>query len=251
MKKILVVLALIFSVNSSFAGGGENIHLIYKKWPFEGAFGKFDRQSIQRGYQVYKEVCAACHSLNRVYYRNLLDIGFSEAEVKAIAAEYTVIDGPDEAGDMFERPAKPSDKYVPPYPNENAARASNGGAYPVDLSLIVKARPNGANYVYSLLNGYEEAPSTMKIPAGMYYNRYFSGHQIAMPNPLSNDLVEYMDGTKASVAQMSSDVVNFLQWAAEPEMEHRNQMGIKVLIFLMVMTLLFYIAKKRIWSDVE
>lgn len=220
-------------------------------WPFDGALGKFDRQSIQRGFQVYKDVCASCHSMNLLSYRNLQEIGFSEAEVKAIAAEKNVKDGPDDSGDMFDRPAKPSDRFVAPFANEQAARAGNGGALPPDLSLIIKARPDGANYVYSLLAGYTEAPAGFHLSDGMNYNPYFTGKQIAMPAPLTDGRVEYQDGTKATVDQMSRDVVTFLQWAAEPEMEQRKRMGIKVMLFMTIFTILFFIAKKRVWADVE
>jgi len=250
MKKLLVIIFLL-NISTAFAGSGSGQHLIYRHWPFEGMLGKFDKQSIQRGYQVYKEVCASCHSMNRVYFRNLVDIGFAEAEAKTIAAEYTVTDGPDEVGDMFERPARLSDSFVAPFANENAARASNGGAFPPDLSLIVKARVNGANYLYSLLNGYVEPPAHMEIGDGMTYNKYFPGYQIAMPNPLADGQVEYIDGTASTVEQMSYDLVNFLQWTSEPEMEDRKHMGISVLIFLFISTIFFYIAKKRIWKNIK
>lgn len=220
-------------------------------WQFDGVFGTFDRQSIQRGYQVYREVCAGCHAMHRVSYRNLEAIGFSEDEVKTIAAEYTVLDGPNESGEMFERPAKPSDAFVSPYPNEQASRAANNGAYPPDLSLIVKARPDGANYVYSILTGYNETvPAEIEL-GQLHYNPWFPGHKIAMAAPLSEGAVTYMDGTEATVEQMSKDVVDFLQWASEPEMEQRKQMGIKVLGFLAVFTVMFFFAMKRIWARVK
>ncbi len=250
MFKIITLLLLLTSKNL-FAAGGELIEYEQHNWSFDGFFGKVDRQSAQRGYQVYKEVCAACHSMKRVYFRNLTELGFSEAEVKTLAAEYQVTDGPDEYGDMYDRAAKPSDTFPKPFPNENAARASNNGAYPPDLSLMVKARPDGANYLYSLLNGYVEKPDDMIMGAGMYYNKYFSGGQIAMANPLSEGLVEYMDGTEATVEQMSIDLVNFLQWTAEPEMEQRNKMGIRTLIYLVIFTLLFMVAKRRVWRNVN
>lgn len=220
-------------------------------WPFEGVFGKFDRQSAQRGAQVYLEVCSACHGLDHLYYRNLKDIGFSDDEIKEIAKKKTIMDGPNEAGEMFERQALISDRFVPPYPNEQAARAANNGSYPVDLSLIVKAREDGANYIFSLLTGYQEPPKDLAVPTGLYYNPYFEGKYIAMPAPLSADQVTYIDGTPASVEQMSRDIVVFLQWAAEPEMEHRKSMGLKVMIFLVIFTIFFYIAKKRIWQNIK
>ena len=238
--------------NADASGDAHGPELLEKKWSFDGVFGTVDRRAAQRGYQVYKEVCASCHSMRLVSFRNLQEIGFSEAETKAIAAEYQYIDGPDDMGDMFERPGRTSDRFKAPYPNENAARASNGGAYPPDLSLIVKARPNGANYVYSLLEGYEDAPKGVEISAGKSYNKYFPGNQISMPDPLTDGQVEYIDtGVESTHEQMSYDVVNFLQWAAEPEMERRKSMGIKTILFLIVFTLLFYVAKKRIWSRLK
>lgn len=220
-------------------------------WPFDGAFGKVDRQSAQRGLQVYREVCAACHGLRRVAFRTLSGIGFPEAEIKALAAEYSIVDGPNDDGEMFERPGMPSDKFTSPFANEKAARAANNGAYPPDLSLIVKARPDGANYLYSLLTGYKDAPEGFHLGEGMHYNPYFSGGQIAMASPLSDGQISYEDGTEASVDQMAHDVVSFLQWAAEPEMETRKGMGVKVMIFLFITTVFLYIAKRRIWKDVH
>lgn len=221
-------------------------------WQFDGIFGHFDRTSLQRGYQVYKEVCASCHGLKRVAYRNLNEIGFSENEIKQIALQYQVTDGPDEEGDMFERNALPSDKFVSPYPNENAARSANGGAYPPDLSLIVKARPNGANYIYSLLMGYKEAPEEFPLAQGKYYNPYFEGRQISMPEPITDDLhIEYSNGTFATKEQMAIDVVNFLQWAAEPETEERKKMGIRTMTFLLILFFVTLAAKKAVWRRVK
>ncbi len=220
-------------------------------WPFDGMFGSVDRKAAQRGFQVYKEVCSACHGLHNLYYRNLKDIGFSDAEIKEIAKTYTVQDGPNDVGEMYERPALPSDLFVSPYPNEEAARAANNGAYPPDLSLIVKARPDGANYLYSLLTGYTDAPKDFKLMPGLSYNPYFASSQIAMPPPLTDGQVTYMDGTHASVEQMAMDVTVFLQWAAEPEMENRKSMGLKVMMFLVIFTIFFYISKSRIWKDVR
>lgn len=220
-------------------------------WQFDGVFGSFDRISIQRGAQVYREVCSGCHGLNRVAFRTLTDVGFPPEEVAAMAAEYTYIDGPNDDGEMFERPGLPSDKFPAAYPNEKAARAINNGAYPPDLSLIIKSRPDGANYVYSLLTGYKDAPADAHIGEGQYYNPYFPGGAIGMAPPLMNEMVEYQDGTTATTDQMARDVVSFLQWAAEPEMEQRKRMGIRVMIFLAIMTVLFYLAKKRIWARLE
>jgi ubiquinol-cytochrome c reductase cytochrome c1 subunit len=221
-------------------------------WSFNGVFGQYDRASLQRGLQVYKEVCAACHGLRLVAFRNLMDLGYSEAEVKAFAAQYEVQNqDPNEEGEMFQRPATPADRFVSPFPNEQAARAANGGAYPPDLSLIVKARANGANYLYSVLSGYQPAPADMKKPDTLYYNPYFAGHLIAMPPPLTEGGVEYADGTKATIDQMSYDVTNFLAWASMPKLEKQKATGLKVMLFLIVMTGLLIAVKKKIWSDVH
>lgn len=262
MKKYLLI--LLFIPNIVFASSANidssldeskitsALHPKKMKWEFDGIFGRFDQASIQRGYQVYKEVCSACHSLKLMSYRNLQDIGFSEAEVKQIAAEYLVNDGPNDDGDMFERPALPSDKFVGPYANEQAARSANGGAYPPDLSLIIKARHDGANYVYSLLTGYKDAPDGFELAEGKNYNPYFEGRQISMPSPINDDgQVEYKDGTVASKEQMIIDVVNFLQYAAEPETQHRKKMGVRTMIFLSILFILMLLAKKAIWKNVK
>ncbi|MGX6959707.1 MAG: cytochrome c1 [Rickettsia endosymbiont of Pentastiridius leporinus] len=251
MHNKLLISILILLTSSLSLANEETLHPKKIKWHFEGLRGSVDRTAAQRGFQVYKEVCSVCHGLNNLYYRNLKDIGFSEEEIKEIARNYTVKDGPNDEGEMFDRPALPSDRFVPPYPNEQAARAANNGAHPPDLSLIIKARHDGANYIYSLLTGYSEPPADFKLMNGAHYNPYFPGSQIAMPPPLMDGQVTYMDGTNASVEQMSHDVAVFLQWAAEPEMEHRKSMGLKVMMFLVVFTIFFYIAKKRVWSDLK
>lgn len=250
IKRILTTIIVVLVSSNCYAGGGAKKPL-QMVWPFEGVFGTFDRQAAQRGAQVYLEVCSACHGLNHLYYRNLIELGFSEAEVKEIAGSKMVLDGPDDMGEMFERKAIPSDIFVSPYPNEEAARAANNGAHPVDLSLIIKAREDGANYLYSLLTGYQDPPENVTLMPGLYYNPYFEGGQIAMPAPLSPDQVEFMDGTPATVEQMSRDVAIFLQWAAEPEMEHRKSMGLRVMIFLTIFTIFFFITKKKLWRNVK
>lgn len=237
--------------SAALAGGAGTEHPKQVPWAFDGVFGKVDQPSVQRGLQVYREVCAACHGLKRVAFRTLTQVGFSEAEVKALAAQYQFKDGPNDDGDMFDRPGRPSDKFPSPHANEKAARAANGGAYPPDLSLIIKARPDGANYVYSLLTGYQPAPADVHLGPTQHYNPYFPGGAIAMPEPLKADAVQYQDGTKATVDQMARDLVNFLQWAAEPEMQDRKAIGLKVMIYLSIFTLLFYIAKKRVWRNIE
>lgn len=222
------------------------------EWSFNGPFGTYDRDALRRGYKVYSEVCAACHGMNHLRFRNLSQPGgpeFSEAEVKAIAAGFTVEDGPDDYGDMFERPGLPKDAFVNPFPNEQAARAANGGAYPPDLSLINKARSGGPDYIYALLTGYEDPPADMKMGDGMYYDPYMAGGKIAMAPPLFEDLVEYTDGTPATVEQMSHDVVTFLNWAAEPELEKRKKTGFMVLIYLTIFAGLLFFSMRRIWAD--
>lgn len=224
-----------------------------QEWSFDGLFGRFDRQQLQRGFQVYREVCASCHGLDYIAFRNLEDIGYSEDQTKVLASEYIVEECCDDQGDIFERPAIPSD-YIPnPYPNEQFARAANNGSLPPDLSLITKARAGGPDYVYSITIGYEDPPPELEaeIMDGMYYNKYFEGGQIAMAQQLFEELVEYSDGTFASNEQMAADVTAFLHWAAEPKLEVRKQTGIRVLLFTFVFTVLAYFLKKRIWSDVE
>jgi len=254
MKKCAtVIMFAVISLTALPAMAAES-HIVLPKqdWSFNGPVGTFDRAAAQRGFQIYKEVCAACHSMNQLHYRNLADLGYNEAEVKAIAAQYNVKDGPNDEGEMFERPARPSDKFAAPFANKNAARAANNGAYPADLSLIVKARAGGADYIYALLTGYGTAPGDMTMASGMNYNKYFPGHQIAMPAPLNSDgQVSYADGTKASIDQMAHDVTTFLAWAAEPEMEDRKRTGIRVILFLAVLSGLFYLSKCKLWSRLK
>lgn len=253
--KILALGAVCLLGISLSAGGarasGEAIKPPEEHWSFAGMFGTFDRAALQRGFQVYNQVCSGCHSLRLLAYRNLVDIGFSEDQVKKIAAEKEVQDGPNDEGEMFNRPARPSDHFVKPFPNDNAARAANNGALPPDLSLIIKARKGGADYVHALLTGYKEPPPDNKVPEGMSYNVYFPGTHIAMPPPLSEDAVEYTDKTKATVAQMSTDVSTFLAWASEPELEARKRLGVKVLLFLFILTGLLYAVKRKVWADVH
>lgn len=251
MKKILFVLSIVLVASGMVIASSDALKPKKLKWNFDGMLGTFDRTSVQRGFQVYKEVCSACHSLNLIAFRNLKEIGFSEEEAKEIAKGYNISDGPNDEGEMFERPGTLTDHFPAPYPNEKAARAANNGAFPPDLSLIIRAREDGANYVYSLLTGFNEtAPNEIKIQDNMHYNPYFPGMQIAMAAPLSNGMVQYTDGTKATVEQMSTDVVNFLHWTADPKMEKRKSMGIKVLFFLAIFTGLFIVAKKRVWKNV-
>ena len=232
----------------------EMVDPIKVNWSFKGLTGTFDRASLQRGFQVYKEVCASCHSMQYLSYRNLGEPGgpeFSEIEVKAIAASFEIEDGPNDQGEMFTRPGRPSDKFKNPYPNVQAATAANGGAYPPDMSVLVKARKGGANYIYSVLVGYEDPPPGIILDDGVYYNKYMIGNKIKMPNNLSDGLVEYSDGTQSTVDQMARDVTTFLAWAAEPELEERHRTGVKVIIYLILLTVLVYLSMKKIWSRID
>jgi ubiquinol-cytochrome c reductase cytochrome c1 subunit len=228
----------------------EAIELPDVAFSFKGPFGSIDKASAQRGYQVYKEVCSSCHSMKQVYFRNLEGIGLSAEQIKALAASYDVPTIGDD-GQPAERKGLPSDKFKQPYANEKAARAAQNGALPPDQSVIVKAREGGADYIYALMTGYSEPPAGMKMGEGMNYNKYFPGHQIAMAAPLSEGRLEYTDGTKATVPQMAKDVATFLEFVAEPEMEQRKRMGVKIVLFLAVMTGLTYVVKRQIWSDVH
>ena len=247
--RILLFLMFVLISKMSIAAG-EKINYPQLNWSFSSVFGTFDRAAQQRGLQVYKEVCSGCHGLRLLAYRNLKAIGYNDDEIKAFAAENSVNSLNDD-GEEAERPARPSDKFVSPYPNEQAARAANGGAYPPDLSLIVKARPDGANYLHALLTGYVDAPADKKVPDGMYYNKYYSGNLIGMPQPLYADGVEYADGTKATPDQMAKDVTAFLAWASEPELEKRKSLGVTVMLFLLLLTILSYLAMKQIWAPIK
>ena len=251
--RIFLITSLVF-VLSVKSNSAEKIEYLTTDWSFKGLFGKFDRGALQRGYQVYTEVCSSCHSMKYLSYRNLAEKGgpeFSIAEAKAIAASFEVTDGPNDDGEMFTRPGKLSDKFVMPYDNVKAAQAANGGAYPPDMSVLVKARGGGVDYIYSLLQGYEDPPVGMSLDDGVYYNKYMYGNKIKMANQLSDGLVEYGDGTTASVEQMSKDVTTFLMWAAEPHLESRHQMGFKAIVYLIILTILVYFSMKKIWSRIE
>lgn len=253
-KLILSFLLLSFITNDSFSAEKQE-KLLTQNWSFNGFFGKFERASLQRGYQVYTEVCASCHSMNLLSYRNLSEVGgpsFSEEEVKAIASKVEVLDGPNDNGEMFKRPGKPSDKFVSPFANEKAARAANGGAYPPDMSVLVKARAGGADYIYSVLMGYDDKPpKNVKLEDGVYYNKYMAGNKIKMAKPLNKDSVNYSDGTVATQEQLAKDVTTFLTWASEPHLEARKRLGFKTVIYLLILTVLVYLVKKKIWSRVE
>ena len=251
-RLIIVILSTLIFIKPLFSA--ETIDPIKVNWSFKELTGKFDRASLQRGFQVYKEVCSSCHSMQYLSYRNLGEPGgpeFTLEEVKAIAASVEIEDGPDSQGEMFTRPGKPSDKFKSPYPNVEASTVANGGAYPPDMSVLVKARPGGADYMYSVLVGYEDPPAGMKLDDGVYYNKYMIGQKIKMASPLLEGIVEYSDGTEATVDQMAKDVTTFLAWAAEPELEVRHKLGIKVIIYLLLLTILVYLSMKKIWSRID
>jgi len=252
MRRIVLALAGVAALTVGTArAADEAVALPNEHWSFEGIFGTYDRAELQRGLQIYQEVCSVCHAVQHLYYRDLTALGFSEEEVKAIASQAKVTDGPNDAGEMFERPGRPSDPFVRPFPNEKAARAANNGAHPPDLSLIVKAREGGPQYVFGILTGYKDPPPDMKMGNGMRYNTVFPGHQIAMPPPLADDSVQYSDGTKATLSQEARDVVAFLDWASEPTMETRKRTGFKVILFLLVTAGVLYTVKRKIWASIH
>ncbi|WP_336485455.1 cytochrome c1 [Methylobacterium nigriterrae] len=250
-----------------------------EKWSFAGVFGKFDQAQLQRGFQVYKEVCSSCHSMKLVAFRNLAEPGgpdYSAGQVKALAATYQVKDGPNDAGEMFDRPARAADTFPPPFPNDQAAAAANGGKAPPDFSVLAKARTfergfpwfvfdalpflgyseQGVDYIHALLNGYEDPPEGKEVPAGTYYNKYYPGHLIAMPKPISDGQVTYAKNDQGepvvpeTVDQYAKDVAAFMAWAAEPHLEARKALGFRVILFLILLSALLYYVKKRVWADV-
>ncbi|MCW2242926.1 cytochrome c1 [Azospirillum canadense] len=234
------------------AQASEGVHIPEQSWPHSGVFGTIDKASAQRGFQIYKEVCSACHSMRLVPIRTLAGIGFKDDELKALAAGYEVQAGPNDAGEMFMRPGTPADRFPSPFPNDNAARAANNGALPPDLSLIAKARKGGEDYLYAFLTGFEDTPPEgVTLMPGMNYNKVFPGHQVGMPNILQPDGVSYADGTKATVDQEAKDVATFLTFVAEPHLDARKQMGVKVIMFLIVLAGLMYATKRKLWSTVH
>ena len=237
-----------------------------QKWSFSGPFGHYDKGQLQRGFKVYKEVCAVCHGLKYVAFRNLDALGYSEGQIKGIASEYKIPDGPNDQGEMFERAGRPADYFPTPWPNENAARARYNGV-PPDFSVLAKARgyergfpwfifdmftqfqEQGVDYIHALMVGYKDKPPAgVTLPAGSFYNEYFPGHGIAMPPPLSDKRVDYTDGSPTTVDQYAKDVTAFMMWAAEPHMEARKRIGFQVMIFLLVLSGLLYFTKKKVWA---
>ena len=245
---ILTVFCLLGIINNAW--GSEDSEIKKRNWSFDGIFGTYDRASLRRGFQVYSEVCSGCHSMNYLHYRDLSEIGYSLDEIKIIASEFEIENILDKNGELISRPATPSDKFVDPYLSDDLAIEANG-ALPPDLSLMTKARKEGADYLYSLLTGYQSAPESFQLIEGMYYNRAISGNQIAMPPPFDDDTLQYQDGTPATVDQLARETVVFLAWAAEPEMEERKKMGIRVIIFLSVLTILLAFIKRKIWEKID
>ncbi|HTP76691.1 MAG TPA: cytochrome c1 [Rhizomicrobium sp.] len=254
-----LLLGLALSVPAA-AAVGDRAPLKHVDWSFEGPFGTFDRADLQHGFQVYKEVCSACHSLNRVAFHTLSEEGgpgFSEAQMKAIAAGYKVLAGPNDKGDTVDdkgnpltRPGIPADHFPPPFPNEEAARAANGGALPPDLSIIEKARVGGPDYVYSIITGFgQKPPAGFKVTDGKYYNPYFLGWNISMPQPLTDNQVTFVDGAPAKIEDEAKAVVTFLAWTSEPHLEDRHRMGLGVMVFLIVLSGLLYLSYRRVWKD--
>lgn len=235
----------------ALASGGET-KLEHREWSFDGVFGHYDNAQLRRGFQVYRDVCATCHSMDLVRYRNLLSIGLTEDEVKEYAAQFEITDGFDDNGEPVARPRTLADRLNPPFPNEKAARAANNGALPPDLSLMAKARMHGPDYIYTMLTSFaDEMPADFHLMDGMYYNPAFPGHQIAMPQMLFDGTVEFEDGAPNDLASLSADVAAFMMWTAEPDLEVRKSMGIKVMLFLLVLTALLYAYKRQIWSRVK
>jgi ubiquinol-cytochrome c reductase cytochrome c1 subunit len=253
MRKLRSVLAGAFAAGLLLAvpAMAQESEMPNEKWSFEKLFGTFDLAAAQRGFQIYSNVCANCHSMEMLHYRDLSGIGLNANEIKAIAAGITVPSGLDDQGSPKDGPATPASQFKSPFANEKMARSANNGALPPDLSLIVNAREGGPNYVYGVLTGYAEAPAGFKMQDGMNYNKMFAGHQIAMPQPLQDGSVEYTDGTPTTINQEAHDVVTFLSWAANPELVERKQIGVRVILFLVFMTGITYAVKRRVWSDVH
>lgn len=260
----LTATALVFGGATLANAAGDSAYPLKKHdWPHAGPFGTFDKAALQRGLQVYREVCSACHSLNMVAFRELKALGYNADEVKALAAEYEFADGLDDEGEEKMRKGLPQDYFPAPFANETEARESNNGALPPDFSLLGKSREHlsmftpwasvyGEDYIVGILTSYhEEAPHGVEMADGMYFNETFPGNQIAMAPPISDEMVEYADGTVATKEQMAQDVATFMYWAAEPKMEDRKKMGLKVIIFMTLLTILLYFVNKRVWAKVK
>ncbi len=252
MKKFLLAATAAFALaGPSVLNAAEEIHIPKEEWSFNGVMGTFDKAQLQRGFQVYKEVCSACHSLQYISFRNFTDLGYSEEQVKSLAAQYDVEDGPNDDGEMFKRKARPSDHVPKPFPNDALARVANGGALPPDLSLMTKAREGGPDYVYHLLLGYEEPPAGLELTPGLSYNKYFPGHQIGMAKQVADGIVTFADGAPSDAAHIAKDVTAFLHWAAEPKLEARHSTGVRVTLYALIFAVLAFLAKRRLWKDIK
>lgn len=251
MILVVAVLAGTCGYSAMARAAGDAPHPPEQDWSFDGMFGTYDRGALQRGLKVYQNVCAACHGMDHLRYRNLGALGYNENQIKNIAAQYMVTDGPNDEGEMFQRMAMPSDAFASPYPNDNAAKYANDGAMPPDLSLITKARHGGADYIHALLTGYDDPPPGFEGAEGKYYNEYFPGHIISMAPPLSDDMVPYEDGTPQTIEQYSKDLSHFLTWAADPYMEDRKRIGLRVILFLLVFAGIMYAYKRQLWEKLH
>ena len=272
-KVVLAIMLSAFAValGARMASAQEQEIPPKQRWSFAGPFGLYDPEQLQRGFKIYREVCSNCHSLKLLAFRNLADPGgpgFTEPQAATIAATFQVTAGPNDQGEMFQRPGKLADYFPPPFPNDQAARNANGGALPPDMSVLAKARSvergfpwfifdaftqyqeDGPDYIHAILNGYEDPPAGFTLPPGAQYNKYFPGHAIGMPKPLSDGQVEYTDGTPTTVDQYGRDVAAFLMWAAEPKLDERKRLGFQVFVFLIVLTGLLYFTKKKVWYEV-
>jgi len=251
---LIVLPALALAEDAAGQNSNHAPEIAQQSWSFAPPFGTYDNAQLQRGFQVYREICSNCHSMRLLSYRNLGEPGgpqFSPKAVEAIAAKVQVTDGPNEKGEMFQRPARPSDHFRLPFTSDQLARIANNGALPPDLSVIAKAREGGPDYVYALLTGYRAAPAGFEVAQGMHYNAAFPGHQIAMPQPLSDGVIAYADGTKPTLDNYARDVSAYLMWAAEPKLEERRKTGAQVLIFLFVFVVIMYLAKRAVWARLK
>lgn len=250
---ILALVASVAPTRTAVAAEDARPAIPQQLWSFSGILGKYDDAALRRGFLVYIDTCSGCHSLRHVAYRDLtaLGVGFAPEDIKALAAQFKIEDGPNEEGKMFRRPALPSDRIVSRFANKEAAQHANNGMYPPDLSLITKARRDGTNYLYAMLIGYDDPPAGVEVSPGMSYNRFVPGRQIGMEAPLSEDLVEYDDGTPATVEQMARDLTEFLAWSADPHREARHNIGVRVVIFLLLLTIMLIALKREVWAHLH